>query len=128
MVNLGLYKEAIATLQTILKKYNLNEAIEKNTLFRLGAFYSQFFGDKANSDKYFEELKNKYPKDELVNQIEIVRGLGVVANGSAQSGKMISLSEEAISEKATEEVIISNYPNPFNPVTTISYKTQHSKL
>ncbi len=123
MVNLGLYKEAITSLQTILKKYNLNEAIEKNTLFSLGAFHTIFLGDKENSDKYFEELKNKYPKDELVSQIEIVKGLGLATNSSIQNVEMISFSKEAITETAKEitEDVVSNYPNPFNPITQISF-------
>lgn len=123
MVNAGMYKEAVNNLQTILKKYNLNTYIEKNTLFRLGAFYSQFFGDKVTADKYFEELKRKYPQDDLVNRIEIVKGFGVIDNGSLQDGEMISFSEEPIVEveKETTRYVLANYPNPFNPTTTISY-------
>ncbi|KAF0140465.1 MAG: hypothetical protein FD122_2480 [Stygiobacter sp.] len=121
MVNAGLYKDAVYVLQTILRKYTLNSAIEKNTLFRLGAFSTQFLDDKVSADKYFDELKKKYPQDELVNQIEIVKGWGIVANGSVQNGEIISLYEEAETEKATKEDVISNYPNPFNPTTKISF-------
>lgn len=123
MVNLGLYKEAVNNLETILKKYNLNGEIEKNTLFTLGAFHNIFFGDKVNSDKYFGELKQKYPNDELVNQIEIVKGLGLAANGSVQSGNASTpLIETTPDVKTTvfEDAII-NYPNPFNPSTRISF-------
>lgn len=123
MVNAGLYKDAVNNLQTILKKYNLNSAIEKNTLFTLGAFYSLYFGDKDNSDKYFEELRRKYPKDELVNHIDVIKTFGTIANSSIQSAGMISFSEEAVTEIEKEicQDMVSNYPNPFNPTTKIQY-------
>jgi len=128
MVNAGLYKDAVNNLLTILKKYNLNSDIEKNTLFTLGAFYSLYFGDKDNSDKYFEELKQKYPKDELVNQIGIIKSMGMVPKGSLQNGGMISFSKETISETTKEitEDVVSNYPNPFNPSTQISFTLKES--
>ena len=123
MVNLGLYKGAINTLQTILKKYTLNEAIEKNTLFSLGAFHNIFLGDKVSSDKYFEELKQKYPKDELVNQIEIIKGFDLAANSSVQGGVVALPFEETapVAKVTVSEDAITNYPNPFNPSTKISF-------
>ncbi|KAF0139781.1 MAG: peptidase S8 and S53 subtilisin kexin sedolisin [Stygiobacter sp.] len=123
MVNLGLYKEAVNNLETILKKYNLNSEIEKNTLFTLGAFHNIFFGDKANSDKYFEELKQKYPNDDLVNQIEIIKGLGLAANSSVQGGDVVLPFEETspVAKTTVSEDAITNYPNPFNPSTKISF-------
>ena len=101
----------------------MNSAIEKNTLFTLGAFYSLYFGDKDNSDKYFAELKQKYPKDELVNQIAVIKIFGAIANSSVQSAEMISFSEEAVTEteKEISQDMVSNYPNPFNPTTRISF-------
>ncbi|MBI5730101.1 MAG: right-handed parallel beta-helix repeat-containing protein [Ignavibacteriales bacterium] len=69
-VNAGLYKEAMDNIFLIKDKYNLNEEIDKNTLYRIGVFYSQLFGDKKNAQKYFDELKAKYPKDDLVNEID----------------------------------------------------------
>lgn len=125
MVNAGMYKDAINNLQTILKNYNFNNYIEKNTLFRLGAFYSQFFGDMVNADKYFKELKKKYPEDELVNRIEVIKSLGTVTNDSVQNAEIISLAEKAMEETNTEYGI-ANYPNPFNPTTKISFSLKES--
>lgn len=122
MVILGLYKEAINNLQMILKKYKLNESIEKNTLFRLGAFYIHFYDDEERAEEYFTELRRKYPNDELLGQIEIVEGFGKTTNKTEQSINLFSL-EETVKEttESTSEEILSNYPNPFNPTTKISY-------
>ncbi len=126
MVNAGLYKDAVNNLQTILKKYNLNGETEKHILFTLGAHYSLFFGDKDNAEKYFQELKEKYPKDDLVKQINIIKGLGVVSNGTNQGGQInLPNNENLLITKSTiSENAISNYPNPFNPTTKISFSIQ----
>ena len=121
MINAGTYKDAVDNLLTILKKYNLNNYIEKNTLFRLGAFYSQFLDDAKSSDKYFDELKQKYPDDELVNQIETIKSLGVVSNGLVQIAELMPAEETVAAGRENSNVTISNYPNPFNPTTKISF-------
>jgi hypothetical protein len=54
LVNMGRYEDAMFNLFTILKNNNLNNDIEKNTLFRIGAFYAQLFGDMENAEKYLQ--------------------------------------------------------------------------
>ena len=122
MVNAGLYKDAVNNLLTILRKYNLNVDIEKNTLFRLGAFYTQFLGDNKSSDQYFNELKQKYPDDELIGQIDVIKSMGAISNTAGQNESAFGLAKELEFEtKNNTEFGISNYPNPFNPTTKISY-------
>ncbi|RJQ57265.1 MAG: T9SS C-terminal target domain-containing protein [Stygiobacter sp.] len=121
MVNADLYMNAINNLQTILKKYNLNSDIDKNTLFTLGAVYSLYLGDKANSDKYFGELKKRYSNDELINQIEIIKSFGTVTSSYNQNGEIILPYDLTNDVGTTSEELFSNYPNPFNPSTRISF-------
>jgi tetratricopeptide (TPR) repeat protein len=120
MINAEEYTGAINNLITILTKYNLNEDIEKNTLFTLGSFYTLFTKNKRDADNYFNSLKAKYPEDDLTIQIEIIKGMG---NSLAGDKKIILPNPEIKSEPVSEyeEISISNYPNPFNPTTTIEY-------
>ncbi|MCK9282487.1 MAG: T9SS type A sorting domain-containing protein, partial [Melioribacteraceae bacterium] len=120
MINAGEYSKAINNLTTILTKYNLNEYIEKNTLFTLGSFYTLFTENKRDADNYFNSLKTKYPEDYLTSQIEIIKKMGESYVGNK---KLILPNPEIKSESVNnnEEIIISNYPNPFNPTTTIEY-------
>ncbi|MCK9281715.1 MAG: T9SS type A sorting domain-containing protein, partial [Melioribacteraceae bacterium] len=120
MVNAGEYSGAINNLTTILTKYNLNEYIEKNTLFTLGSFYTLFSENKRDADNYFNTLKTKYSEDDLVSQIKIIKEMG---NSLAGDKKIILQNPEFKSESINnnEEISISNYPNPFNPETTISF-------
>ncbi|MEW6654596.1 MAG: T9SS type A sorting domain-containing protein, partial [Bacteroidota bacterium] len=64
-----------------------------------------------------------YPKDELVNQIEIVRGLGLASRNTVQgSNESIPVEETSQSPSAAmQEDEVTNYPNPFNPSTQISF-------
>lgn len=120
LVNAGSYKEAMENLFLIKEKYNLNEEIGKNTLYRIGVFYSDLYGDKKNAQKYFDELKTKYPKDDLVNLID--RWLNT-KDGELKSGSYIAVAQAAAETPAAENsgVAVENYPNPFNPSTRISF-------
>ena len=127
MVNLGLYKEAIGNLQTILKKYNLNSEIDKNTLFTLGAVYSLYYGDKENANKYFDELKRKYSGDEMLENIERILSVGMIAPEYLAQAP-VATPEIAINgeKEVVAEEFVSNYPNPFNPTTKISFRLKES--
>jgi tetratricopeptide (TPR) repeat protein len=120
MINAEEYTGAINNLNSILTKYNLNEDIEKNTLFTLGSIYTLFTENKRDADNYFNTLKTKYPEDDLTSQIEIIKGMG---ESYAGNKKIMLLNPGIKSESVNnnEEISISNYPNPFNPTTIIEY-------
>ena len=120
MINAEEYSGAINNLTTILTKYNLNKNIEKNTLFTLGSYYTLFSNNKTDADNYYNTLKTKYPEDDLTAQIEIIKRMG---ESNSENRKIVLPNPEIKSEPKTnnEEISISNYPNPFNPTTTIEY-------
>ncbi len=122
MVNNGYYKEALGNLQTILKKYNINCEIDKNTLFTLGAVYSLYYGDKGNANKYFDELKRKYSGDQILENIDRILSVGLLSPEYLSTAPVASpeIAENGVKESIAEE-LVSNYPNPFNPETNISF-------
>ena len=122
LYNVGYKDYAMNNLKTILKKYNYNTEIEKQTLYRIGAFYLDLFNDTLNAVKTFDELAEKYPDDELLTYANML--LNEERYNKPNAKKVEQLTETA----EAEEEFLSNNPNPFNPATIINYRVPENSL
>ncbi len=115
LYNLGFSDQAMNNLKMILNKYNLNEAIEKQTLYRIGAFYLDLYNDKLNAPKTFDDLASKYPEDELLTYVNLM-----LNEDRYNTQRAKNINQQIIAIEKTKEVL-NNYPNPFKPTTTITF-------
>jgi tetratricopeptide (TPR) repeat protein len=112
----GNIDKAMKNLDQIINKYNLDEYTDKYTLFRIGSFYIHFYSDVEKAEKIFNQIISKYPNDPLIEEISFLMNMPVY------KGQIASNTIIEITDKVKEEYRIENYPNPFNPTTTIQYQ------
>ncbi|WP_400168246.1 right-handed parallel beta-helix repeat-containing protein [Fidelibacter multiformis] len=109
-------KQAIALSREILAE-NPETIHETTALFDLFNLYDKDLADSVQAEYYLTELKTKYPEDELTGIARLDRG---------EDPDQIVIRKRTLpgqEEEILPEVFIlgSAYPNPFNPVTRLTY-------
>jgi hypothetical protein len=108
------YEKAADNMKKIKNDYAINSEIEKSTLYGLYSLYINCIKDTVTAKYYYAELKQKYAEDRLVNDCAVLLGNSI--------GKLEEKDNRNNNELITDtELQITNFPNPFNPTTTISY-------
>ena len=118
----GKYDPAIANFDTLTSRFTRDTATVKHALFGL---WSLYFHDLKNAEKakgYLDELKAKFPKDDLTRHAKLLVGevdSVIFNNRTIPKDKKEEVTASAMPEKYALQ---ANYPNPFNPTTNISYQ------
>jgi len=118
LIESGKYSEAIINSQKIKKDHNLNENIDKQTLFNTGFIYLKYLNDVDKAKESFSELAQKYPEDPLTIDSKYLIGEYTTYNLPKNNFEQNAALNKIIPQEFS---LTQNYPNPFNPSTTISY-------
>jgi len=109
------FNSALTLADEIIKENISNNELIGDVLFAKGLVYENSLNNKDEAKKIYTELVTNYADNSIYKMAkQQLRNLGIEVE--EKRGKEISVDE---SKTLTFET--SNYPNPFNPTTTISY-------
>lgn len=110
------YTTSLNLADKLIQAEKLDTSLICNALFAKGFIYQNYTADKEKAIGSYLSILNSYPDNALASFAKHqLDGLGVVFDENKH--KTTPAAEIEITFTS------SNYPNPFNPTTTISYNT-----
>ncbi|MGA9407123.1 MAG: right-handed parallel beta-helix repeat-containing protein, partial [Bacteroidota bacterium] len=110
---------AIANFDTLTSRFATDTATVKHALFGLWSLYFQEQKDTLKAKGYLAELNAEFPKDDLTKHARLLAGdinTNLVSKGAGKNSQTTSIVVPTNTE------LQANYPNPFNPTTSIRYQ------
>lgn len=108
------YSSALSLADEIIVAKDVDKNLICRALYSKGLLNEYSVDNKEEAIKNFNSVVNNYPDESLVKYaVRQLAGLGIEV-------KEIK-GQEAVPKQEVTGYSISNYPNPFNPATTINY-------
>ncbi len=106
------YEKAIGAANEVMTLNNLDTELTDELLYEKGIIYEYILNNNQKAEECFSSIVKNNVSYDMINLASYqLKNMGLAI------GKKISAS----STSAKGKVELSNYPNPFNPTTTISY-------